>query len=545
MPNNVDVIYNGNTLTPAPFVSRTETPLDYGKRWGFEDVITLKGMYLVTPDSGVVNTLVNLFTGQFSRLQVNNTTNATVLLDYPYTVLEEISFDSSHFYANTYTPYTVRLRAINVPSGVTDPANEYSFSQNEDGTVNVSHKVSAKGVVTSAAYDSAIQNAKTFVKQFTGVTPFSPAFVSIGSGVLLNQAETLDRLSATYSISETFKYNSGENLNYVYNYGLDIDQSLDADYTTLSFNYSRQGSSVTSNIGALRTGITGFNVFSFLQTKYGLDTGHLILNSLNVSEESGKNSIQVSSNLISGAGDEFLGFFDYDIDMKWDKITDVRQFTINGKFSSKAPVSQKRVYLQTFKNSVLVNSLSYQNYLYNIVTGSFLNSGYCSISPPRIINPIPSNFSLNENTGLADLSMTASFGDKDFLNSISDSSFTINVEAPRNLYEFKPSANIEGNYVIQDLQSLSREVIKVSTSLRTTGDILNGFNSGVAVEAQLTGKLLSTGYFLTESGFNTGIFDTESNTSYLNSGSKFGLDVRHYYSQNPKSLRQAGYSWGL
>jgi hypothetical protein len=548
MSDNVGVYYGGNALIPPPFVSRTQNPLDYGKRWGFEDDITLKGQYLVT-DSGDVLTLANLFTGQFSSFQVKNTgagLNSALILNYPYTVLDSLTFDSNHFFPNTYVPYTARLKAINVPSGVVEPSNEYSFSLGEDGLVTVNHKISARGIVTSSNFDSALQNAKKFVQTFTGSTPFSPAFVPKGFPVLVTQNETLDRLSATYTVNESYKYNSGEYNDFYYTQSLDIDQSLDADYISLNFSYNRESSTITGDVGTHRANFNAsFNLFGTLANNYKLNTGRFYLNSYSISEQTGKNVIAVTANIISGVGDEYTGYFDYDIDLKWDKIIDVRQFTINGKFASKAPVYQKRIYLQNFKNLILSNSLSYQNYLYNILTGSAVNTGYCSVSPVRSINPIPTNFSINENTGLAEFSMSASFNDKDYLNGISETSFTLNIEPPKNLYEFKPSANIEGVYVIQDLQTLTRETVKTSINVKTTGDISNGLSSGISLEALLSGNVVNLGAFLIESGFNTGVFDLDLNTSYYNTGTKFSLDTRHYYSSNPQSLRPAGYKWGL
>jgi hypothetical protein len=161
MSDNVQVSYNGNVISPPPFVSRTPNPLDYGKRWGYEDSINLKGSWYISGDTtGSIGRLLNLFSGQFVSFKVSNNVAGKLfdVINYPNTILEEISFDSAKFNPNTYVNYSARLKNINVPSGIIDPSNEYSFTQNEDGTVNVSHKISAKGVLTSGS--SALNNAK-------------------------------------------------------------------------------------------------------------------------------------------------------------------------------------------------------------------------------------------------------------------------------------------------------------------------------------------------------------------------------------------------
>lgn len=543
MADNVQVIYNGNVLSPPPFVSRTQNPIDYGKRWGFEDSISLKGSWYISGDTtGSISRLMNVFSGQFVRFQVNNVVagNSFTVLDYPSIILDEVSFDSAKFFPNTYINYSVKLKSINVPSGIVEPSNEYSFSQNEDGTVNVSHKTSARGILTSGI--SALDNAKAFVQRFTGVNPFNPFFVSTGAGILLNQSETIDRLSATYSVSETYKYNTGENLSYTYVHTLDLDESKDLDYKTLNLSLNLQGSSIKSNLSALRTVAAGINAFQFIQDKYQISTGLLFLNNFGAAENSGSNTIQISANFISGAGSEYTGFFDYDLDFKWDKILDVRTFNINGKFSSKAPVEAKRTFLQNFKTSI---SNNFQGHLYNLAAGSYYNTNSSFNPSTRTLNPISKNFSMNENTGIADFSMNATFDDKDFLTNISETSFSLSFDGQRNLYEFKPSANIEGHYIIQDLQSLSRENAKISCNLNTTGNVSEGLSSASTLENHLAGRILNSNYFLIESGLNTGVFDASLNTAYFNSGSKFDLNPKFSYSDsNVRSIRPAGYKFG-
>ena len=541
MADNVLVSYNGYALSPPPFVSRVQSPIDYGHRWGVTDEITLKGQYYIgSSGTGILSGMMKIFSGQFAEFKVKNLSGgANTILDYPNVILEEFSFDSDHFYPNTYVPYSVKLRNINVPSGVLEPVNEYSFTQNEDGTVSINHKVSAKGVVTSSDYESALKNAKAFVQNFTGQTPFSPVFVSIGSPVLLSQSENIDRLTASYGISETYKYNSGEFLDYIHLSNLDADFSNDADFRTLNLTYSVQGSAITGNIAALRNEFKTTNPMQVIQNVYGFSTGSLYLNSFGITEDSGKNTIQLTANVISGVGDEWTGFFDYEADLKWDKIQNVRLFTVNGKFMSKAPISQRLTYLSNFKAAH--NPL--KNYLYNIVTGSQIYAVYGGSS--YSVNPIPSNFSINENTGLAEFSMTATFSDKDFITGISETSFNMTIESPRNLYEFKAASNIEGFYVVQDLQTITRENIKMSCSVKTTGDIQNGVVASENVLDNFSGALLNTNYFLIDNSFESGVFDASSNAAFLNSGTKLGVVGQHYFSTGTQSIRPAGFKWGL
>ena len=538
---STQVLYNNVEISPTPFVSRASKGLDYGARWGYEETISLNGRKLVNATSGyggVITGLLNNFTGQFVPFEIKDAGNS--ILKYDYCILEDFNIANDKFYPGTYINYTARLRGINVPSGVTEPSNEYSFTQNVDGTIDVDHKISAKGIQTS---QKGLTNAQNFVKAFTGLSNFSPALVSAGSPVLLSKSETIDRLSSTYTINEKYKYTSGEYLSYYYNHSLSLDESKENNYKRINLSIDLIGSSITGSINSLRVVAAAINPLSWISSKYGINTGKCILESFSIAESSGQNTIKILSEFSSGIGDEYVGFFDYDINLNWDKIANTRNYSINGNYLSTAPIDKRNTYINNFLSSTAASG-GPTGYLYTLVKNSVLATSPFDNS--HDIYPLPKSFSLNQNTGLATLSLSASFNDLDYISGSADSSFRGSIDLPVHIFEFKPSANIEGVFIIQDINTQSIEKVNLSVDIKSERDrIPSLLNNGISI---LFGNLKSKTTnqpFTISSGINTGIFDIKCEASFWNSGSITPqIKTNVCYSSQIASIRPAGYKFG-
>lgn len=535
---STQVLYNNAEISPTPFVSRSSKGLDYGARWGYEETITLNGRKVVNGEYElVISGLLDSFRGQFVPFEIKDAGES--LLKYDYSILEDFSISSDKFYSGTYINYTARLRGINVPSGVIEPSNEYSFSQNPDGTVDVSHKISAKGIQTN---QNALINAKDFVQAFTGVSNFSSAFVSAGAPVLLSKSETINRLEAVYTIEEKYKYTSGEYLSYCYLHSLSIDESKENNYKKLSLSIDLIGSSINGNISALRVEAAAINPLLWISTKYGINTAKCILESFSISESSGQNTIKISSDFFSGIGDEYVGFFDYDVTLNWDKIANVRSYSINGNYTSTAPINLRNSYINNFLSSIASNG-GPTGYLYAITQNSVLANG--SFNNSHSINPIPRSFSLTQNTGLGTLDLSASFSDADYVAGSADSNFRVSVDLPIHIFEFKPSANIEGVYIIQDINTESRERVNLSVDIRSEKDkVPELLNKGISILGNLKSSTTNSPLNIS-SGVNTGVFDVKCEGSFWNSKSKTPqIKTNICYSSQIASIRPGGYKFG-
>ena len=159
----ITVQYNGSALVPTPLVGQTYQFIDYGNRWGNVLEVELNGTLTGIASTGDVSKITNIFSSQFGTLEVLENPS-TLIYEWQNCVVDSITFPNNHFYQqNGVAQYSVKLRSFNTPSGVTEPSNEYAFNQNEDGTVNVTHKISARGLKNSAATSGCSCNTSTLL----------------------------------------------------------------------------------------------------------------------------------------------------------------------------------------------------------------------------------------------------------------------------------------------------------------------------------------------------------------------------------------------
>ena len=533
---DVFVKYNSKTLSPTPLVNRSETFIDYGSRYGTSDQINLNGFLVGISTTGSLFSIIDIFSGQFGKLEVFGDGGET-LYQWNNCVVEDITFPQSPFLVGTQTPYSVKIQSYNVPSGIIDPVNEYSFTQAQDNTVDVIHKISAKGIKTT---NGALNNAIAFVKQFTGKNPYTncvPTFVPNSSGLRMSISETIDRQSCIYSVSEVYKYASGGNP-YIENTTLTINDTKSADYTMINLDLKWQGSIIDKNLSQLQDALTGSNLNNVL-SNYGI-VGATYLNSFNLNQSSGDSLITAKFEFISGITNDYSGYFDYTVSMDKDLLSEQANWKIDGEFICKGPTSFRRSRVATFKSAN--NSSAYLPFLRNLVSGSAIFLQYGS----HPLSPISDSLSIIENTGLATLKLSASFNDADVYDNFIKPEYTLGIEPSIWVYQSVPSANIEGHYIIQDLQMKKQAKISIgfsSESQKMTSSLVNSAYSLVnslsgiyAAESFLINDNITTG--ITNINISTEILGQEAIQTDINSSKVYGSIVNDY-------VRPKGFKWGF
>lgn len=469
---DIIVQYNGTRLNPTPLVSYNHQFIDYGSRWGNVTQIDLNGFLTGLPigGTGSVRDLASVFSGQFGKLDVIETGVGTIY-SWSNVVVDEISFGNNKFYEGTMAPYSVKMRSYNVPSGIVDPVNEYTFTLGDDGQVTIGHKVSAKGIKNISG---ALNNAIAFVKNFTGRNPFSPAFMPSNSGVLMSVSENIDRAAATYSVNETYKYNTGVNQIYLETFSLNITDTSDSDYITLDANLRLQGSPVEKNLSGVESLIGSINIPSKILA-LGVATGSLARTNFSVNRDTGACVVDIKSSFISGySGQEVTGFFDYFVNLEKDNLIPKETWKIEGEFFCKGPLNYRRQQLNSFKT---IYGGNWRGYLSGLLVNSPLFTTYHS--PTHTLSN-GTEIQMQENTGQANfkISMTLMEGaDRIGRNA----KYSVEVSPSRWNFELLPSANIEGHYVVQDPQMKSRSKIHISVSSESLAPytLLNGVSGMV------------------------------------------------------------------
>ena len=210
---------------PTPYLSVSDDVISYGNRWGISQRIVLNGVItgntfddLYTAQTG----LVDVFSSSYKILKVlegaDDTVPTSEAVAFSGCSVQSVSFDNAPY--NRVVNYSVEL--LSYPSGLTgffsgnygilDPKDEINISPGNDGIGTATHSVSAKGFVIDTV-DNAIDNVKSYVASRTGISRILtlPLATSIDNStsftpVLVNISENLDRLNLSYSIEETYKF---------------------------------------------------------------------------------------------------------------------------------------------------------------------------------------------------------------------------------------------------------------------------------------------------------------------------------------------------
>tara|TARA_R110000822_G_scaffold43290_4_gene116995 strand:+ start:654 stop:2396 length:1743 start_codon:yes stop_codon:yes gene_type:complete len=543
------VKYDGVTISPAPFVSKTMEAVDYGNRWGAAQNITLRGHVTGTDaidGTGKIGVLTDIFQKGFKTLTVESDGD-TSYYSASNCVLQSLSFDNNKFSSgsNTPVPYSVTLKSHDVPSGVVDISSEYSYKENKDGTVSVTHATSARGVKVSSA--DPIDNAYNFVALFTGKDPISaaaPFLVPTASqSVLSSIDESVDRVNASYSVTENWKYETGSSNAYVSIASLNIQEDTSQEYINLTLNLDFKGDVVNNNFSVVQDAARDFDVYQKLED-YGIVTGDVFLNDFSLNEKEKSSSVNYTVSFFSGEASQALtGLMVHDVSLVWDEIKNQKNFSINSQFKIKGPEAYRAKKILEKKNTIITGYDNYISYLYHAVKDSELYNQFETVlGDGHELNPNPNSFAIKENNTKQDFSMTASFSDRDFKAketitlpndktypiSIGESNYNVTITPENWIFQIDAAANIEGHFIVQDLQCMTRERISLSagnTDLGvgiSTGSDLIRFDSFTGMSGimdnilnSISGTNIENKFYLTDNNVNSGESSSSIKKNYI------------------------------
>lgn len=508
----ITVTYDGHELYPTPLVNYSEQPVEFGYVYGYNTDITLEGIITGIKSSGqIISGITNIFTGQFKTLEVNS--NDGLLHSWPYITVNSISLEQSPYFVNSFIKYSIKCTSYNIPSGVIDPSNEFSFTENDDGTINVSHKISAKAIRNN---NPAFQNAVNFVKGLTGQKPISigTIFLPSSSGILLSISESINRAEATYSVTKNYRYNTIDpNPNYIRYTSIDIDESMGADYKNASYSLKILGSPIENNINSLYTGLQQIDNLLSIYNEFGFDTTNWVQSSYSANIDNGSNSIDVKIGYFIAANPS--GFFDYVVTYDRDNLLGNEIWKIDGDFKCFGPLSYINAQLDQFKT--LNKADNWRTYLKNLIQNSPLYSAFHDPSKDfsRNFNVVESEI---KEMGSLKLSMTMNMWYEP--EKAADLKYSISCSPSRWIYELLPSANIEGAYIIQDLQTKTNSSIQLSISSSTSdknqvSNLCKGYLNQLETVYVESGDPKNIKAFLIEENYDTGTYDISFSKKYI------------------------------
>jgi hypothetical protein len=472
MNNNIQILYNNinlfSGLCPTPFVTTDQDFIDYNTGWNQVTKMTMNGQltgrylgqlsyYELT--SGF-NLLLNRLSNNYGSLLINE--NSETLFSGQNVVVDSITTDEDYWYG--ILPFTINFTIYETGLfqnyfGIIEPEENFDFSEEDGLIVNLTHKLSARGLNTLGK--TAVENAKNWVLNRTGsYNKIFPIFIQtgIGSDFLLNSTtESIDRFNGTYSVNNQYtRSNSSEALKSgILNYTIDLSSGQDG-FITVGLQGSFRNNQISGiNNNNLRSGFLQYNFYNIANTA-ALQTFNIILNqspvSQSVTEEQNNNvlnfNISYNNDLISNV------INDYTVDIETDNIKNITNVNLNSKiFAKYGDVNNRwslvRSYYTGSFNAFLLANTEYQKEIKN-----------------RILYSTPLTESVTFNEYNAEIEYNASWSDKrkSFSDNVLNMTSSVKYTPSVNIYASNTSAFVSREHNIQNLNCASLSILDISVS---------------------------------------------------------------------------------
>jgi hypothetical protein len=471
MSNNVKILYNNkdafSDISTVPFVSISNDYIDFGTKWNQVTNITLEGQLTGRFIGALSYDLLNEaakklhqnFGENYKTLLI--TENGSNLYIGANAVINSINIEESSWYG--LLPYSIDITVYDSGLfkdyyGIVEPEETFSFDEEEGDILNLTHFISAKGII--AKNKNAIENAKEWVLSKTGnINGISPILIKNRRAVesrpylLYSTKEIIDRFNGTYSWEGTYKKSTNlENPNNsILNYSVDLNSGIEDGIVTVKINGDLQG----NNLTVLRSDYNNIDLYSIASQICNKIFKEPISNrpiSQSVEEISGENKLSFSCSYNSDFSDQVIN--NYTVDINEDSLKCIRTVNLNSTISCRyGDLATKWQKVDEFyQNRFFPDSLVSQEYLAEF-GASDLNS-----------KPLTESISFDKFN--AQITYNAQYSNKpvvfsdDILNTSSNVTFnpSISIHAPNT------SAFTARNHNIQNLRCANRARVQISVT---------------------------------------------------------------------------------
>ena len=571
---------------PVPFVTMEQEMLnDHNGRWGRKDVITINGTITGEQFSGlqsgsdlqsglsIVSGQKHIISGFSKDFQTLTITDTGIWAEHPAggaaggatdsqpvylgknCIIRSISFDEGRYYG--MLNYSINLEAYEdayAPTeGVLDPVNQYSFAENEEEeTITISHTISARGIYQQGNGDP-LTAAKDFVHDFTGYNGIDPGFITTGTDfcpVLKTQSETIDRASATYSITETYEAEATGCATCIAKYSSTIDSGIADDFVKGSIN-GTVDCGKTGTLGDARSYFETLDIHDIISA----DTSYsdffeipLTFNAQEIIGGRGNERITFSAtydnnNTLKAGTQDFvyinnLAYYAYNVDVNYDEISEVASASIKGSINSRGNLQQKIKNVNEFLDNVLCSGDNGTGLLRDLTRSIYTGltgSDYLDIKG-HDLNLYPSTISAvsGQGNGTASVSATYDNSDKIQTTEVRDSSYNINVKPGMEVFKPKASVNEDGTYGVYKTNVYGREEVNVNAT------VLSDHRSDTSIKndnVESSGNYLVTGL---KDKYVTGT-EVRMESENINRGEVDGtVNLTYSFSDNTAGIIPAG-----
>jgi hypothetical protein len=488
------ITYNAYTFpSPAPFIEKENSAINYGGIWGQATNIKLKGFlegssYLDTLSKQQL--IVSGLSEDYKTLTIN-LDGAT--LDLPVAKVNFIKFSQPNtLYLSEYDVEFEGYESglFNGTFGIIEPINSYSFEENKNNSITLLHKISAKGFNTSSITNNALQNAKTFVSGLMGYDDtFKPVKIRDISydPILVGLSEQIDRINCVYSVEETYLIDLEDPgvLSYFTRYKINVDEDKENDFKIVTINGEITAPIVNLplqspiDFSGVRDYAQNLDLKTLCESGTSLNLFE-IPSSLSFDENEKNKKITFSCQFTTDAIANDGIYFDYNINISYDFIQSVGNFEINGNIKAKGYIKDKYEKVQSYFDSAIATDP--EDYLYQIIKNYYDNfKSSLGYTTSLALDKKCKNLSINKNPFDSQISISASFSDEkrvsDDNREITNISYSIKEIPNMDIFSPRPTMDINGRYIIYEydkVKTLKSKDINIEIAFKNNINLDSG-----------------------------------------------------------------------
>jgi len=515
---------------PTPYVSKTfSNEFVGGNLWSTRVSITLVGKVALLPkdEEGDGNNYLALsekrdkiakeFAGGLSKnYQDFSVTGGGADFSLSNCTVDSISFGASNYvglieYSITLSGFKNDKDFYTANYGVTNPTDNWSYSESVSGISSATHTISAKGMNTNNSKTNGFAKAKAFVNSRKGTSKRVGTILMKnahpGSSLILNSSsESISRFGGTYSVTENYGFANNDaslatgeeaNLpslqtaNVLLTYTLSFDENHGDGFITVNINGRVLGSKDSSvTWEQVRSDFKSRDLYQLANKAYkryikgseGSRSGtpnNLELHktpmsfSISPNEEAKVIAFQASydnNDLFANAKIKNEDtYFSYNITFTHDNVADIITIPCSGTIMTRGSLKKRNRDNKTLLDLMLANS-------HKLVRDEAQRL-YYKMFPSRtqyVLSPKPNSISVTQNEFEGTIGYSATFSDADFPDNseLRNLTYDINIQPPLQIHKAVPSCLQNGHYLIYDL-NLAQKREEVSINVAAIGDERN------------------------------------------------------------------------
>lgn len=465
MSDGVKILYNSVDAfapQPTPFIALGESVIYEDEIWGRAETLSLQGQLTGCTFATIVdaqNTLLSRFNKSFQTLQVWQEEGGVSgkVFQKHFIEVNSIQFDQARWFG--VLPYTINLTCY--PSGlfsgafgILNPVDNWSFAEQENATLQVTHTISCQPFNTSSGPSNALDNARNWAFGRTGINstvyPIMISGVSPANFCLLTQAESIDRFNGAYSLIENYTNDLARTSYGVIRYSADINSGN--NLITVNLNGLAQGCG--RNLTGMRAAFNNLDKTAIALKQYQSVFNRVDLNPIPTAQSFNEDPFTTEISFAYSYDNSTLPsvWFDYTVDCSVGTNGFITVSIAGTVYARGGDVASKLARTQAYAAGIGLYGLTIPFY-----------STFDASAALSVLNPVPVSNGQTNNQSDGTVQLNAAFTNRIATTAVLDQfNATVNITPSLAQVDARPRLNGLGIYSVVDLNYGSRAGISVN-----------------------------------------------------------------------------------